>query len=66
MGGGLRGSSGGCSCAGVQVVAAAPEDQGRERMAELVRLFDPAARLAGAGRIVWTRSGGSIPHGPRY
>ena len=29
----------------------APEDQGRERKAELVRLFDPAARSAGAGRI---------------
>ncbi len=29
----------------------APEDPGRERLAELVRLFDPAARLAGAGRI---------------
>lgn len=28
-----------------------PEDQGREHLAELVRLFDPAARLAGAGRI---------------
>jgi hypothetical protein len=28
-----------------------PEDQGREQMAGLVRLFDPAARLAGAGRI---------------
>jgi len=28
-----------------------PEDPGRERMVELVRLFDPAARPAGAGRI---------------
>ena len=29
-----------------------PEDPGRERLAELVRLFDPNAKLAGAGRIV--------------
>jgi hypothetical protein len=28
-----------------------PEDPGRERMVELVRLFDPDARPAGAGRI---------------
>ena len=42
-----------------------PEDPGRERMVELVRLFDPDARPAGAGRISRRRIKRRRPRGRR-